>query len=296
VVIATGSFAGNQEIIDKYIRPHGFRLGRGLPNTGDGIKMAAELGAITDESYAMDCNGPHHFPYADQGDALQTLIHRPEVIFVNKQGKRFCDESMNMAHHNNVSNSLSRQQDEVCYALIDAGIIETVIQKNTLYSGHTINQGSEWMLKLVGDFEADDKKGVAKVSNSLDEIAAFIGAKPEVLKETIKQFNDACDKGYDRDFLKDKKHLYPFRKPPYYALLGRQGFYSTFGGIKINGNMEVIDKNFNPIGGLYATGDNAGGCIGTVYVQRHAGQSISFAITSGYIAGKSAAKYLAAKK
>lgn len=129
-----------------------------------------------------------------------------------------------------------------------------------------------------------------------DEIAEFKGARPEILKATVERYNTFCDNGYDYDMLKDKEFLFLLRVPPYYAILGRQGSDSTFGGIKIKEHMEVINKQFDPIPGLFAAGINAGSCISTIYHPKHAGTSLSFAICSGYLAGKSAAKYLLGTK
>lgn len=119
--------------------------------------------------------------------------------------------------------------------------------------------------------------------------------KLEVLKITIEQYNAYCDKGYDYDFLKDKRFLLPLCKPPYYAVLGRQGFDSTFSGIKINQRMEAINKHYFPISGLYACGNNAGSCISMPYHPKHSGTSFGFAISSGYLAGENAAKYVSGK-
>jgi len=59
---------------------------------------------------------------------------------------------------------------------------------------------------------------------------------------------------------------------------------------KINQFMEVINKEFKPIPGLYATGNNAGSVI-SAQGYNQSGTSLSFAVCSGYMAGKNAAKY-----
>jgi fumarate reductase flavoprotein subunit len=152
-----------------------------------------------------------------------------------------------------------------------------------------------WLDQVYSEFEVDVKKGVSRVADTLDEIAEFIGADPEVLKATVAQYNTYCDNKYDYDMLKDGRFLFPVRVPPFYAVLGRNGFDATFGGIKINERMEVINTGFQPIKGLYAGGNNAGSAINVNYHPMHAGTSMSFAVCSGYIAGRSAAEYVLTK-
>ena len=143
---------------------------------------------------------------------------------------------------------------------------------------------------MIDDFQKESAEGKAQISDTLDGIAEYIGTKPEVLKTTVERYNAFCDKGYDEDFLKDKEFLVPLRTPPYYAVLGRQGFDSTLGGIRINEHMEVISKDYNPIRGIYAVGDNAGGWVSRDYTPDYPGTALAFAVYSGYIAGVNAAK------
>jgi fumarate reductase flavoprotein subunit len=309
-IIAAGGFAGNKEMLHKYLPAKGLRRQNSLPFTGDGLMMAAEAGAVIDDVITQPLIGPSHFPSA-AGSSLGQLGKRPEIILVNKRGERFCDEAFNAhgtPHH--ASNSIVRQPDEICYALIDSEALQSMIKKKELHTEldeyfRYSSPGAEakpglgaritWFDKLYDDFKIDAEKGLAKIANTWDEVAEYIGAKPEVLKATIEQYNSYCDQGYDADFLKDKEFLLPLRTPPYYALPCRNACDSTLGGIKINQFMEVINKKHDPISGLYAAGDNAGSCISNVYSKKHAGTTLSFAIGAGYLAGKNAAKYVSGK-
>jgi fumarate reductase flavoprotein subunit len=67
------------------------------------------------------------------------------------------------------------------------------------------------------------------------------------------------------------------------------------GGIKINHHMEVLDKNDNPIPGLYAGGIDTGGWESETYNQLLMGTTLSFAYNSGRIAGESATEYVLSK-
>jgi fumarate reductase flavoprotein subunit len=115
---------------------------------------------------------------------------------------------------------------------------------------------------------------------------------PKTLGATVEKYNLFCDAGYDEEFLKEPTFLLPLRTPPFYAVLGRQGFDTTVGGIKVNHHMQVINKQNMPIRGLYATGDCAGGWEFANYNLKHPGSAMTFALCSGYLAGEHAAKYL----
>lgn len=58
------------------------------------------------------------------------------------------------------------------------------------------------------------------------------------------------------------------------------------GGIRINGNMQVVDKDYEPIPGLYAVGLDATGLYGDSYNMEVPGAANGFAHTSGRIAGR----------
>ena len=64
------------------------------------------------------------------------------------------------------------------------------------------------------------------------------------------------------------------------------GSLHTLGGLKINGNSEVLDLAGSPIPGLYAAGRTSCGIFGEY---PGSGSSVADALTFGRIAGASAA-------
>lgn len=211
-------------------------------------------------------------------------------MLVNKRGERYIG-----APCKGGNNAINRQPEKACYALLDSELLQDIIQKREIFSSGEESMGDNgaWLDNLANDFRKDMSEGSAKIAGSWDEMAEWIGANPEELKATVERYNSFCDNGYDADFLKAKEYLLPLRTPPYYGILGRQGFDSPVGGIKINNNMEVIGKQGNPIEGLYAAGDNAAGFLKIAY--KYPGQAMTFAIYSGYVSGENAAKYISGK-
>ena len=84
--------------------------------------------------------------------------------------------------------------------------------------------------------------------------------------------------------------LIPLNTPPYYAIRTRPGITFTYGGAKINPQAQVIDKNDQPIPGLYAAGADCGG----IYTRGYTG-GLCMGLAYGLIAGEGAAKYAAPK-
>ena len=154
---------------------------------------------------------------------------------------------------------------------------------------------------MVLDTEAvlklSEEKGLAKISDSWDEIARWMGVSPETLNTTIDEYNSFCDKGRDDIFLKNPSVLFDLRTPPYYAIKCVMRIHCTCGGIKIIHHMEVLDKEYMPIPGLYATGIEAGGWVTETYDRAFLGGSgLGFPVNSGRIAGENAVEYVSGKK
>ena len=282
VIIAAGGFGGNKEMLNKYFPGYGDIYRNSVTQvTGDGLVMAEEAGAAIEDEIGIILIGPHHYPWAR---SLNLLVRQPHILLVNKKGERYIGSSGG-------GGALSRQPDKICYGLLDSAYLKNLIQKREVLGGDMGDQGA-WLDELMDDLQKESAEGKTKIANSLDELAGYIGAKPEVLKATVERYNSYCDQGYDAEFLKAKELLVPLRTPPYYAVLGRQGFDSTLGGIKINHTFEVISKDDNPIKGLYAVGDNAGGWVSRDYTPHYPGTALAFAIYSGYTAGTKAANLI----
>jgi len=296
VIIASGGFGGNKRMLNRYFPSHSRVFCNSLPQmTGDGIKMAGEAGAFIETQPAILIMGPHHYPWAR---SLGILVRRPDVMLVNKFGERYVDESMSLHCLDKSSNCLSRQPDKICYALIDSGIKRELMQGKRPVGGleDEIGQKGLWRKELDNDLKKENREGMVKIADSWKKIAAYMRADAATLEAAVERYNSCCDNRCDADFLKEKKFLRPLRQPPFYAVLGRQGFDTTLGGIRINHNAEVLDKNSSPIKGLYAAGDTASGCESVNYNHRYPGSALSFALISGRIAAENAALYISQKR
>jgi fumarate reductase flavoprotein subunit len=292
IVIATGGFGGNKQLLHQYSPAYMENINLiGLPHKGDGIIMALEIGAAADGLGTMHMTGPG-FP---NSRVLTGLAIEPNTLWVNKYGERFIDEGNGLKSFE-VVNAQMRQPEMLSFTLFDAAIREFLAENGftkgmgSIYKATRVKAAS-WLKEL----EFESRKGELKMAGSWEEIAAWIGVAPGALINTINEYNDCCDHGYDPVFGKDRIYLKPLRIPPYYAMRCVPGMLGTLGGIKINERMEVIDRNDKPIPGLFAAGSDTGGWSGDTYNINLAGFTSGFAINSGRIAGENAVKFIASR-
>jgi fumarate reductase flavoprotein subunit len=288
VIIASGGFAGNVPMLKKYSPYYHENINRiGLPHMGEGVLMAMEAGAAMEGLGTLHLTGPSFPP----SHILSGLSLEPNTVWVNIKGVRFTDESTGVKSFEAV-NAQVRQPEMLSFTLFDS-VIKQYLADNGLTKGmgSVYKAGRVKATSWLKELEEQDRKGNVKIAGSWDEIARWAGLDPGRLKATIDEYNTICDKGYDPVFNKDRVYLRPLRTPPYYAMRSRPGMLTTMGGIRINEHMEVVDKNDDPIPGLFAGGADTGGWEPDNYNINLAGSTFGLAINSGRIAGESAARY-----
>ncbi|KXB67541.1 flavocytochrome c [Parvimonas sp. KA00067] len=266
VVLTTGGFGANKKMLydnDKEVDDK--ILSTNSPgSTGDGIKMAQAIGADV-----VDMNQIQLYPVCDveTGKLLYTGDTRLAggAIIVNKEGKRFVEE---LGTRREISMGIKAQTDSIAYQIWD----EDSMQKSKILPTHEV----EYKNLIEG-------KKLCKV-NSIEEMAEFFGIDKENLKETIKQFNEDSEKG--KDTLFNLRRLgFKVKKAPFYCLKAVPAVHHTMGGLKINKNAEVINKNGEVIKGLYSAGETTGGIHGK---NRLGSVSIADITVFGIIAGTNA--------
>jgi fumarate reductase flavoprotein subunit len=207
-------------------------------------------------------------------------------------GKRFMAEVM----ESNGYRAMLFQPNGLAFAVFDSDSLEHFT--NTVSPIWGGPQKTESMIAdeiarqsgIKERLKEENDLGTSKIASTMEEIAEYIGADPEVLKTEVERFNSFCDNGTDEDYYKEPQYLRPVRKPPFYAMRCNIFHQCTHGGIVINDNMEVMGKNGTAIQGLYATGDHTSGwCSEFGWV---GSTSLAWALISGYMAAESACEYM----
>ena len=288
VIVCTGGFGNNPEMIKKYT---GYEWGKDLASfripgvDGDGVRMAWEVGAApTEMTMEMIYMMPGEFD-----PALGEVFRQPHLM-VNFLGERFINEEI-MPNTTFTGNAISRQKDRTAFLIFDDAIkrhMETVgfDQVSVVFP---FMKAVNFDKLLQGHLEKGFKE--IFVADSLPELAAKTGIDGEGLQKTVGEYNGFCEKGHDDVFNKSHRLLRPIETPKFYAGRFLPGAYGSVGGIKINQRTEVLDKRWKVIPGLFAAGTDACSIYGDSYVFILPGNTMGFAINSGRIAGENAAAF-----
>ncbi len=289
VIIATGGYAGNPELLKQYCSYYDEHIQCiGLPHTGDGLLMGREIGASTEGLGLLHLEWPH--VHGDPKAVLTTLAREPYAVYINKMGERFIDESQGL-HAFVGATAVLRQPEKVGYILLDERMIQS-IENNGVILGRgkdrtLFRRGMPGLQKELCNAAVTNNSRV-KIAENWADLAGWIGAEPEVLESNINQYNNFCDTGYDQEFVKNPKYLVPLRTGPFYAIKAELIFLQTVGGLKVNDRMEVLNHQNMPIPGLFAAGVDIGGWEPDTYCDALSGAAFGFSVNSGRIAGENA--------
>lgn len=283
VVLACGGFESNPEMRVRYLGP-GWDLCRvrgTRHNTGDGIRMAIDIGARPYgnwsgcHSVGWDYSAP---PYGDREvlDNFQKHSY-PWGIMVNLHGKRFVDEGEDLRNHTYVKfgREIMSQPFRTAIQIFDQKTIPLL--------------RDEYRIRQVTKVKAE----------TIEELAAGLEIDPPTLKATIDRFNAACRPGKFNPAILDgvtteglapnkTNWALPIDKPPFEAYVTTTGITFTFGGLRIDDKGEVQDLSDRSIPGLYAAGELVGGLFFENYP---GGSGLMAGTVFGKLAGESAAAY-----
>jgi len=294
VIIATGGFSDNPEWIKKYTGYEPEDVGRIKGMTGDGIRMAWEVGAAPTKMTIQLNVGP-------KADIRTTKAPKSSWPFsplfyavlaanlkVNLLGERFINEQeLNPGF---IANAIAQQKNKISFSIFDEDTKNHYIQEDIDLPGSHYNKATSLSDDIAEAIESGSD-GIA-VADSLKDLAGKTGINTDGLQRTILEYNNACDKRVDEIFHKDAKFLRPVKRPKFYALKMGVGAYGTLGGIKINHRTEVLTKNDDIISGLYAAGNDANTIYADTYIYPLPGNTLGFALNSGRIAGENASNYI----
>lgn len=285
IILCCGDYGADEELIERYC-PQAKNVDGNVytpvgANTGDGHKMGLWAGA------AMQKSEPHPaMVHTQLGANTYCFLH------VNKKGVRYSNED---ATPQLVCNTKTMQPDNLAWVIYDDKFLDEIPktietggglfwdQVGRLWDEEWSREGEEASIKRQLD------AGHLVKADTIEDLAEKIQVPADKLVATVKRYNELVKKGYDEDFHKNPKLLFPIEKPPFYAGIFRSALLVTLGGLSVNEKMQVLDSEDNPIPGLYAAGNNAGDFFAKDYPTIFPGASVSRAIVFGRLAGQIAA-------
>lgn len=267
VVLASGGFGANTKMLQKY-NTYWTEIADDIATsntpavTGDGILLGQSVGADL-----VGMGFSQMMPVSDPvTGALFSGLQVPPAnfIMVNTEGKRFVDEY--------------GSRDKLSQAAIDnGGLFYLIADERIKETAYNTSQEK---------IDAQVKAGTLYRADTIEELAVQIGVDPQVLVETIKNYNSYVDAGFDPEFNKGSFDL-KCEVAPFYATPRKPAVHHTMGGLKIDTSTHVLNENGQIIPGLYAAGEVAGGLHAG---NRLGGNSLTDIFTFGRIAGQTAVK------
>jgi tricarballylate dehydrogenase len=283
VVLAAGGFEANPEMRTRYLGPN-WELARvrGTPyNTGDGIRMALEIGALPwghwsgCHSVQWDLNAPWH---GDRkvGDNFQKHSY-PLGLIVNVRGERFVDEGADFRNYTYVKygRAVITQPRRAAFQIFDQKVVHLLREE---YRIREVTKAEDATLEgLAGKLEID----VAGLVRTVTEFNRAVMAEVA--------FNPAVKDGRGTRGITPPKSNWaqPLDTPPYVGYAVTTGITFTFGGLRITESGQVIDCEQRLIPGLFAAGELVGGLF---YHNYPGGAGLMAGAVFGRIAGRSAAR------
>jgi succinate dehydrogenase/fumarate reductase flavoprotein subunit len=288
VVLATGGFEADPGMVATYLRVAG-HVNWGSPyTTGDGHRMAQDVGAdLWNMSNMMTIVGvPTGVPTGGGRGHLLALWHAQNYVFVNDEGRRFIDESARNKHGHVLRDGyyehfplrpLHLVFDERVRAAgpIVPGPESLPVGWSTLMDGHVWSR----------DNSAEIDKGWIVRADTIGELAALIGMDPDRLSRTVESYNEAVARGRDDAFGRRPATLAPVSEPPFYAVRCRPLLGWSNGGPRRDGRARVLRTGGTVLEGLYA----AGTVSSTYSFLKDGGFHIADALAFGRVAGREAA-------
>ena len=261
VIIATGGFSANREMVEKY-RPDlkGFVTTNHKGATGSGIMILEKLGAGT-----VDMKEIQIHPTVEQTTSylISESIRGGGAILVSQAGKRFVNE---LDTRDKVSAEIIKLPEHYSYILFD----QQVRDEN----------------KAVEEYVSHD---LVVQADSINELAQKLSIDANTLSNTIERYNQFVNTKQDEDYGRTTGMRHPINKAPYYAIKIAPGVHHTMGGVTINTHTQVLDTGKNVIQGVFAAGEVVGGVHGA---NRIGGNAVADIIIFGMQAGRQATDYI----
>jgi tricarballylate dehydrogenase len=279
VIVGCGGFEANPEWRARYLgRPWDHAKVRGTRyNTGDGLRMALELGALPHGQWTGCHSTPIDAAAPPHGDRKLTdktnRLSYPYGVLVNANGRRFFDEGEDFQFYTyaKLGGIILNQPGGVAYQIFDA--------------------------KATPLLEGRYKTGKPMVADSLEALVDQLPVDRRACAETLGGYNAAVGAAaFDptaRDGLATTGLALPksnwaqrLDRPPFSAYPVTGGITFTFGGVRINERAQILSTSWAPIPGLFACGEMVGGLFHTNYP---GGTGLMSGAVFGRLAGAQAA-------
>ncbi len=225
VIIATGGFASNKELLAKF-----------APGS-ESVETSNQIGTTGDFISVFEKNGIQ-LGNMDKLNVFPFIVRKTrdltggadDFILVNKEGNRFVSEKnrgLEFAHQ------IAEQPGKSAYYIYDQNAFDSAYR----------------LKKHVG-------LGYHSKAETLDELAETLKIDKTNLQRTVEDYNAAISGEIADPFRGDKVFDRPFASSgPYYGVEVVSAIHMTMGGVVANERAQVLNSSNEPVEGLYAAGE-----------------------------------------
>jgi succinate dehydrogenase/fumarate reductase flavoprotein subunit len=294
VILATGGFQGNAELLARYVTPYAQHLYlRANPcSTGDGLIAGMGVGAATtpalDAFYGHAMSAP---PARFGADRFQEMSHKygPMAVAINLDGRRFADESAGTGEET-LNIAMAGQREATAAYVFDADTADRPYHAGPL-------------ARVIVE-RARQAGGPVLQADTLEELADGMrawGFPPREVMRSLREFNAAITAGEGGSLTPPRRgEPHAVARPPFTAALVRAAITFTCGGLGVDLDMRVLrraasvttlplarapadEMHVTPVPGLFAAGCDVGGISGRSYMG-----GLAQALVTGRVAGTQA--------
>ena len=281
VVLTCGGFAHNPEMQRQYI---GIELPSAGPpgkDTGDGIRMAQDVGADLWHMNAAAITFGFKIPGLEA--CYEIDMPDPAFLWVDQRGRRFVDETGVDNHQAFLITGVVDAQEGRYLRIPSYLIFDDAMRKSGPIARTDIGYAHHYTWSR--DNTEEIEKGWITRGITVAEVAEKLGLPPVELEKTIRKYDNSCANDED-EFGRSRERMKPLNNPPFYGIALWTVFINTQGGPRRNERSQIVDVFGNPIPRLYSAGE-----LGSVWGQLYPGAgNIGEAIVFGWIAGRNAAR------
>ena len=277
VILASGGFAGNPELVGRYIiQGLGRMLLRAHPwSTGDGFLAALKVGALSsaglDEFYGRNLPAPPA-DFSPEEFVEVSQLYGHYAVAINHNGERYADEAADWSETTLVKATV-RQPGLRAWYILDARGLQGRVRDRT----------AEEMVAT-----ARHAGGIVLRAERLEELAEMLakrGVPQTNLLRTLGEYNAAVADGRGGELSPPRSGpASPVEVPPFVAVEVAPSITHTIGGLAVDGGCRVLRRtDGQPLPGLYAAGVEVGGVAAGGYTS-----GLAAALVFGGVAAASA--------
>ncbi|MCZ4538567.1 MULTISPECIES: FAD-dependent oxidoreductase [Dietzia] len=274
VLLATGGFQANAELVEKHLHPLASRFPlRSNPNSdGGGLALAESVDAAVgfEDAGFYGHLIPSGLEFRDSGDFVGiSLYYSEHALLFNLEGERFIDETQG----DHLTAMALMEQPEARGLLV----ADERVYRDWICGSYV--EGAVAVDKYTEAAKRGGRCGLAETLEDFEYLPEEWGYDGATIAEAIRRVNEAGQKVVpprEYDFS-------PLDRGPYYIIETTPAVTFPFVGIRIGADTSVLRADGTAIPGLLAAGSDTGG----VYRRAYAG-GLAPALVFGLRAGDAA--------